>query len=172
MRAVRWVEGEILVDDVDEPSGAGIVLEITTASICGTDTAFMRTFPRSPVIGHEFAGQYNGRSYAVEPIVFCGHCEQCVTGHTNRCPQGRRDVIGIFRDGGLAERVLIPEDALVEPPPDLDVRDASLVEPTGVSWHGVKRADIQPGERVAVVGGGSIGLLAVACLRHFGTQAA
>jgi threonine dehydrogenase-like Zn-dependent dehydrogenase len=171
MRAVRWVEGEILLDDVEEPGGDGIVLEVTTASICGTDMNYLRSFPRSPVIGHEFSGEYNGKSYAVEPTVFCGKCEQCLMGHTNRC-SAARDNIGLSRDGGVAERVLIPEYALVELPPGLDVRDASLVEPTSVSWHGVKRAAVRPGEQVAVVGGGSIGLLAVASLRHLGHEVA
>lgn len=171
MRAVRWVDDHVLLDDVDEPAGEGIVLDVAVASVCGTDLSFMRTFSRSPVLGHEFAGTYDGTGYAVEPTVFCGRCEQCTLGHTNRCTGGR-DNIGIFRDGGLAERVLVPDYTLVPLPEGLDVRDACLVEPTSVSWHGVSRAGVQPGERVAVVGGGSIGLLAVAVLRYLGHEVA
>jgi threonine dehydrogenase-like Zn-dependent dehydrogenase len=68
----------------------------------------------------------------------------------------------------LCQRVVVPSEYLVPLPTGLDVRDACLVEPAAVSWHGLLRAGVQPGERVAVVGGGSIGLLAVAAARRMG----
>jgi threonine dehydrogenase-like Zn-dependent dehydrogenase len=176
MRGVRWGNDEVVVDhSVPEPTpapGVGdIVLDVAAASICGSDLDFMRTQEPRVVLGHEFAGWFDGVPYAVEPTVFCGACEQCTQGHTNRCV-GEHTNIGIYRDGGLADRVLIPRYALVTLPVGLDVRDASLVEPTSVSWHGVGRAAIEPGERVVVVGGGSIGLLAVGCVRHLGHDVA
>jgi len=66
---------------------------------------------------------------------------------------------------------MVPARCLVSLPAGLDPRDASLVEPASVAWHGVQRANVQPGERVVVVGGGSIGLLVVAGLRHLGIEA-
>jgi threonine dehydrogenase-like Zn-dependent dehydrogenase len=62
----------------------------------------------------------------------------------------------------------VPQENLVALPAGLDVADACLVEPAAVAWHGVVRAAIRPGERVVVVGGGSIGLLAVAAARTMG----
>jgi 2-desacetyl-2-hydroxyethyl bacteriochlorophyllide A dehydrogenase len=68
----------------------------------------------------------------------------------------------VGRDGGLAERVLVSRDALVPLPVGLPVEQACLVEPVAVSIHGMNVAGIAGGERVAVVGAGSIGLTAVA----------
>src|SRR5205085_1061300 len=115
----------------------------------------------------EFAGYVDGVPYAVEPTVFCGSCTECIGGNTNRCVGGRVS-IGVTCDGGLADRVLIPPYSLVALPPGLEVGDASLVEPASVSWHGLARARIEPGERLVVVGGGTIGLMAVAVARHLG----
>ena len=175
MRGVRWVDERLVLDnEVPEPDIGpdDVVVEIAAASICGTDLHFMRTQPQEVVMGHEFAGWVDGVPSAIEPTVFCGRCAQCLGGHTNRCVGDGHTNIGIYRDGGLADRVAVPAYAPVALPDGLDVRDASLVEPTSVSWHGARRAEIEPGERVAVVGGGSIGLLAVACVRHLGHDVA
>jgi threonine dehydrogenase-like Zn-dependent dehydrogenase len=171
MRGVRWVDERLVLDKAvpePEPAEGDVMVEVVAASICGTDLHFMRTQPQEVVIGHEFAGLVDGVPCAIEPTVFCGRCDQCRAGHTNRCIGDEHTNIGIYRDGGLADRVAVPSYAPVALPDGLDVRDASLVEPTSVSWHGTRRAHIEPGERVVVVGGGSIGLLAVACVRHLG----
>jgi len=70
--------------------------------------------------------------------------------------------LGVGLDGGLAERVLVRRDALVPLPAGLPVEHACLVEPVAVSIHGMRVGEIVGGERVAVVGAGSIGLTAVA----------
>jgi threonine dehydrogenase-like Zn-dependent dehydrogenase len=115
-------------------------------------------------LGDEFAGTVDGVAYCVEPTVRCGECDQCRIGATQRCrgsaPHG---IIGVAFDGGLADRVAVPADCLV-PLPD----DASLVEPPAVSWHALGRAAAAPGQRVLVVGGGSVGLLTVAAARAMG----
>jgi threonine dehydrogenase-like Zn-dependent dehydrogenase len=157
------------VVEVDEPSGPGEVLEVASSSICGTDLGFLAMGPLDFTFGHEFAGTVDGVPYAVEPTLFCGTCPECRAGHTQRCV-GEHANLGIFVDGGLADRVRVPRENLVALPPGLDVADACLVEPGSVAWHGVFRAGIQPGERVVVLGGGSIGLLAVAAARAMGHQ--
>jgi len=167
MRGVRWVDGSVVVGEAVEPAGDGVVLDVAAAGICGTDLHFLREAGQGFVMGHEFAGTVDGVPYAVEPTVFCGTCEQCRGGSTQRCINDRIN-IGISRDGGLADRVLVPEYGLIPLPEGLAVEDASLVEPASVSWHGARRAAIAPGERVAVVGGGTIGLLAGAAVQHLG----
>ena len=169
MRGVRSTENGPAVVEVDEPQGDGVVLDIVSASICGTDVNFMAMGPMPFTFGHEFAGVADGIAYAVEAIVRCGTCPQCLAGHTNRCAQ--MGSLGLGFDGGLADRCLVPKECLVPLPAGLDPRDASLVEPASVSWHGIQRARIQSGERVVVVGGGSIGLLAIAALSHLGIPA-
>ncbi len=165
MRAVRSVEGRPAVLEVDDPTGDWPLLEMAAASICGSDLTLVG-WNLPTTLGHEFAGTVDGVAYCVEPTVRCGDCDQCRIGATQRCrgsaPHG---IIGVAFDGGLADRVAVPAGCLVPLPDGLAVADASLVEPLAVSWHALKRAAAAPGERVLVVGGGSVGLLTVAAAR-------
>jgi len=170
MRAVRAVEGSATVVMTDEPGGDWPVLDVGSASICGSD--LMLVGWNLPItLGHEVAGMLDGLAYCVEPTVRCGLCDQCLAGATQRCrgsaPHG---IIGVAFDGGLAERVAVPRECLVPLPEGLPVRDACLVEPLAVSWHALRRAGAQPGQRALVVGAGSVGLLAVAAARAMGLE--
>jgi threonine dehydrogenase-like Zn-dependent dehydrogenase len=98
----------------------------------------------------------------VEPIDPCGTCDQCATGQHQRCRSGPEVFYGIGADGGLCDEMLVPIGSLHPLPPELPVADACLAEPTAVALHGLRVAGVGPGQRVAVIGGGSIGLLAVA----------
>jgi 2-desacetyl-2-hydroxyethyl bacteriochlorophyllide A dehydrogenase len=71
-------------------------------------------------------------------------------------------VLGLTYDGGMADYTLAPRRSVVPLPAELDLDNACLVEPTSVAWHGLHLGGVGPGSRVAVVGGGAIGLLAVA----------
>ncbi|MFC6881423.1 MULTISPECIES: zinc-dependent alcohol dehydrogenase [Actinomadura] len=171
MRAVRNTDQGIRVTEADDPDGPGTRLAIASIGICGTDVGFAANGVQGYIYGHEFAGTAaDGRSYAVEPTVYCGECDQCRVGHVQRCGAPEHGTLGIFRDGGMCEAVTVAEDMLVQLPPGLDVRDACLVEPAAVAGHGVRSAALEPGERVAVVGGGSIGLLAAATARRRGFE--
>jgi threonine dehydrogenase-like Zn-dependent dehydrogenase len=167
MRAVRNTDSGIAVLDVPEPAGDGQLLEVRSSSICGTDLNFVAMGLQGFTIGHEFAGVVDGRAYGIEPTIYCGACAQCEAGYTQRCT-GDHANLGIFIDGGLCDALTVPDYTLVPLPESLDVRDACLIEPAAVAYHGVRRAAIVPGERVVVVGGGSIGLLAVAAARWLG----
>jgi 2-desacetyl-2-hydroxyethyl bacteriochlorophyllide A dehydrogenase len=173
MKGVRNTsEGIRVVTVPDAEAGSDrdrAVLEVVSSSICGTDVGFIAMGLTGFTLGHEFAGVADGVAYAVEPAISCGECEECRAGFTQRC-RGEHANLGIFIDGGLTERIVIPRDNLVALPPGLDPVDACLVEPAAVALHGVYRAAVSPGERVAVVGGGSLGLLAVAVLRAFGHE--
>lgn len=170
MRAVRSIDGQAAVLQLDDPTSDWPVLEVASTSICGSDLTLLGW--NLPVtLGHEIAGTVDGRAYCVEPTVRCGRCDQCLLGAPQRCrgatPHG---IIGVAFDGGLAERVAVPPECLVALPDGLDVRDASLVEPLAVSWHALRKVAAQPGERVLVVGGGSVGLLAVAAAAAMGLE--
>jgi threonine dehydrogenase-like Zn-dependent dehydrogenase len=171
VKAVRNTDEGVRVVHVDEPSGPGVVVDVASSSICGTDLGLVGAGLSGFTIGHEFAGLVDGVPYAIDPSISCGSCDQCRAGHTQRCV-GPHSNLGIFVDGGLCERVIVPSANLVPLSPDLPLEDACLVEPAGVAWHGARRAAIVPGERVVVVGGGSIGLLAVAAVRHLGHDVA
>ena len=167
MKAVVNSDNGVSVVDIDEPEGAGALLEVKSSSICGTDLDFMAMGVTGFIYGHEFAGLVNGVPYAVEPTLHCGTCEQCVAGYTQRCVTASAN-LGIFTNGGLCERLVVPDYTLVPLPATLAIEDACLVETGSVAMHGVRRAAIVHGERVVVVGGGSIGLMAVASVRHLG----
>jgi threonine dehydrogenase-like Zn-dependent dehydrogenase len=168
MRAVRAVNGAATVVDVDEPTGDWPVLQVSSVSICGSDFTLLN-LGLGFTLGHEIAGTVDGVPYCVEPTVFCGECDQCRAGATARCRgTGPHGLIGVAFDGGLADRIAVPPTSLVPVPAGLPVTDASLVEPMAVCWHALRQASAVAGERVLVVGGGSVGLLAVAAARAMG----
>ncbi len=148
-----------------------VIIDVVSSSICGTDFGLVAMGSEGYTLGHEFAGTVDGALYAVEPSIYCGVCEECRAGHTQRCT-GEHANLGVFSDGGLSDHASVPAYSLTALPDGLPVGDACLVEPASVSWHGVRRAQVVPGERVVVVGGGSIGLLAVAALRAMGHEVA
>ncbi len=167
MRAARVTEAGLTLCDVEEPEGDLPVGDVVAASICGTDFELVARRTQGFTLGHEMSVAVDGVVYAVEPTVRCGICEQCRAGFTQRCT-GEHGNLGIFSDGGLADRVAVPPYALCRCPQGLDPLDACLVEPAAVAWHAVRSADVGPSERVAVVGGGSIGLLAASWFRSLG----
>jgi threonine dehydrogenase-like Zn-dependent dehydrogenase len=122
-----------------------------------------KRFPISVVPGHEFAGELeDGTPVGVEPLAPCGECKQCATGDYNMCTLGPGIVLGVGRDGGMADEVIVPERSLVHLPANVDVKDACLIEPIAVAVHGLRKAGLSGGMRVAVVGGGAVGLCVVA----------
>jgi threonine dehydrogenase-like Zn-dependent dehydrogenase len=172
MRAVINTSDGIRVVDADEPGGAGVRLSVAAAGICGTDVSFAAAGITGYTYGHEFAGRAgDGTAYFVEPTIYGGECGECRAGNTQRCTEPGHGTLGIFSDGGMAEAVVVPEYTLLPLPAQLEVKDACLIEPGSVAWHGVRLARVRPGERFLVVGGGSIGLLAAAAAQHQGLEA-
>lgn len=170
MRAVRAADGAVRVVEVPAPaapasgSAEGVRVRIRSAGICGSDLHLLqRGVAGAHTLGHEMAGETpDGTPVAVEPLLPCGHCAPCTTGAYNLCERGPAIVIGIAHDGGMADEILVPERCLVRLPAGLRPADACLVEPLAVAVHGLRRAGLAGGERVAVIGGGTIGLCAVA----------
>lgn len=183
MRAVQLqAVGRIEVVAVSDPTpGAGEVLvRVQAAGICGTDRHLLKgEFPCAPpvILGHEFSGEVVaagpgvtlplGTRIACDPNIACGACDQCLRGRTNLC---RNNVaIGIHRDGGFAEFAAIPAHRAV-PVPDLHPHHAAFAEPLACTLHGVDIGAPVPGEKVLVLGGGVIGLLAVQLARNAGAE--
>lgn len=131
------------------------------AGICASDLMYIR-FGSRQVLGHELAGTLaDGTPVAVEAIRGCGTCALCLSGRYNLCPDMAKTALGVTADGGMADQFRYPKAQLVELPAGFDVRDASIVEPTTVSWHALRLAGTGPGTRVAIVGAGALGLLAI-----------
>jgi L-iditol 2-dehydrogenase len=183
MRAVQLqAVGRIELIEVPDPSpGLGEVLvRVQAAGICGTDRhLFKGEFPCTPpvTLGHEFAGEIIatgdgvalplGTRITCDPNIACGTCDQCLRGRVNLC--ARNVAIGIHRDGGFAELAVIPAHRSI-PVPDLRPHHAAFAEPLACTLHGVDLGAPVPGERVIVLGGGVIGLLAVQLARNAGAE--
>jgi 2-desacetyl-2-hydroxyethyl bacteriochlorophyllide A dehydrogenase len=164
---VRSTPPGVAVVDVDEPTGPGVVVEIRSAGICASDLGYI-SWGSTMLLGHELAGvTEDGTAVAVEGIFGCGACEQCLHGQVNLCVHGPT-ALGVTSDGGMSEYFLVPPTALVPLPAGLSVEDGCLVEPAAVAWHACRLAGVGPDQRVAVVGGGAIGLLAAEAARAMG----
>jgi len=174
MRAVRFEGGGVRLVEAPEPSGDGVRVRIRGCGICGSDIAMLDSgFPMAGIPGHELAGELDdGTPVAIEPLAPCGRCEFCLRGDYQVCRSGVAMIFGVGRDGGMAEELLVPERALVRLPRRVRVEDACLVEPLAVALHGVRRAGLRGDERVVVVGGGPIGLCAVAASVAAGCETA
>ena len=171
MRAVRRTGAGVEIVDVERPSGQGVRVRVVSSGICGTDVANSKLGPLPVTLGHEFAGYTDdGRLVAVEPIVTCDRCKECLEGSYHLCQGTAHGWIGGTVDGGMAEEVIVPERAVVELPTAVDPFDASLVEPLAGALHGLRLAGSVPGSRLAVIGGGSMGLCAVVAAQGWASE--
>ncbi len=170
------------VEDVPDPIAAPgqLLVDVERVGICGTDVELytgemaylaqgVTHFPLR--LGHEWTGRvaavgsadddwWLGKRVTGDTMLGCGHCAYCTAGHHHVCPS--RFEVGI-RDGwagALAERVLIPTRFAYEIPETVSLAAAALVEPGGNSLRAARAAAIEPGQRVLVLGSGTIGLLA------------
>ena len=171
MKAVRCIENQARVVAVPAPTGDGVRVKVVSAGICGSDLHLIAMWPLEATLGHEFAGVLSdGTAVAVEPLDPCWQCDPCRNGDYHRCVRGAAMVIGVGLDGGMAEECLVPESAIVPLPAGLTPRDACRVEPLAVAVHGLRRGDVRTTDNVAIVGGGAIGLCAVAAARAIGAR--
>ncbi len=166
--------------DVSSPGRGEVLLRVRACGICGSDLHFYHgAFPAMPNIspGHEFAGEVAevgegvtgfapGERVVVEPIKCCRECSYCRTGQYHLCT--RRVLLGTFAPGGLAEYVCVPAYTLYALPDELDFELGALVEPMAVAVHGVHIVDVSMGERILVLGSGTIGLLSIIAAKAAG----
>ncbi len=175
MRAVRFRDGEVQVTEVP-PLRDGVRVTVKSAGICGSDLHLIATPGlMSPTItlGHEVAGVTDdGTAVGIEPLAPCGTCAPCIRGEYNLCGRGSRMLYGVGLDGGMADEMWVDERTLVPLPAGVDPCDASLVEPLAVLVHSFRRAGVRSDQRVCVIGGGTIGLCAVAVATAAGCEVA
>ncbi len=170
MRAVRCPEGIPTVVDVPEPTGDGVLVTVASAGICGSDLHLL-SFSLPATFGHEFAGTLaDGTPVAVEPIDPCHVCDACIDGNTQLCVRGPSMAFGVGRDGGMAEKVLVPTSSIARLPVGVEASNGCLVEPLAVAVHGVRRGNIRGSHRVAVIGGGTIGQTALVVAQQTGAK--
>jgi 2-desacetyl-2-hydroxyethyl bacteriochlorophyllide A dehydrogenase len=170
MRAVRHTEDGIRVVELPEPEPAPgqVVVDIAAVGICGSDLHLTDLGPRPITFGHEIGAYLDGRPVTICPLRYCGECRNCRNGVTSLCQVGSNTVVGIHRDGGMADRLVVEEECLVELPGGIDAELAALVEPVAVGVHAMNAVPVEAGMRVVVVGGGTVGLVAAAVARRRG----
>lgn len=152
-----------------------LLVKVRFAGVCGTDN---RIYQGSKVIaapritGHEFSGTIEtigqnvtgyalGQRVSVYPMIHCGHCYCCREGRTNIC--ANRTTIGYEIDGGFAQYVKIPKEAIecgnvVTIPDNISDEIAAISEPITAAYQGMKQAKLRDGDIFVIVGAGPIGL--------------
>jgi len=164
------------------PEPGEVLVRIVAAGLCGTDYEIWSgarrvAYPR--VMGHELVGRVEavapdvtqvspGDPVVVEPNYSCGHCPLCREGNRNLCLS--RTTIGINRDGGFAELVRVPAQCCWRATPGAGSDTLLLVEPLAVVVRAVGRGQPRRGESAAIVGAGTLGLLALQVLRARGAR--
>jgi L-iditol 2-dehydrogenase len=184
MRAARLHgPGDLRIDMVSQPGApppGSVLLHVEVVGICGSDLHTYRhavigdTRLSSPLIpGHEFAGVVeqvgegctDGRAQllvpgvrvAVDPARPCGRCEWCERGDPNLCPH--IEFCGLWpHEGALRPWMHVHASTCFPVPEGMDATTATMLEPLGVAIHALDLARIRPGESVAVIGAGPIGL--------------
>ena len=169
-------EGKWGLEDVAQPQIAAhddVLLKVDRTGICGTDLHILSTPPGHPatpgsILGHEYGATVvdagagvthlqRGDRVVIDPNITCGLCQYCRQGMTNVCE--RMTTLGIFRHGGLAQFNVAPAKSLHRISNDVPVERAALAEPLACVWHAFEKAALIPGESVAILGAGPIGLL-------------
>ncbi len=170
--AICKAPDDMKIEDAEMPAAASqeALIRIRRMGVCGTDLHAYRgrqpffTYPR--ILGHELAGEIasvpegktdftEGDPVVVVPYLECGRCIACRAGRTNCCI--RLNVLGVHSDGGMQEYLAVPADHLISAE-GLTWDQTALVECLSIGAHAVRRAAIDSGEAVLVIGAGPIGL--------------
>ena len=183
MKAILYEGAEKLqVKDVpipEVPKGWGLI-RVSYAGICGTDlNIYTGTHPRakSPlVMGHEFSGVMaqdapglpRGTRVTASPLLSCGKCEPCRNGNSHVC--NTLKLIGIDRDGAMAEYTVVPLENIVPLSDRISDRMGAVVEPIAVGVHTIRECGYHPGDNALIFGCGAIGLIHALILRHAGVS--
>lgn len=164
----------LAITDVEKPKPGlkECLVKVLACGICGTDRhIYHGEYPSTkPVIlGHEFGGVIEevgpsskfkvGQVVSVDPNIVCGKCMDCQAGRTAFCPE--LTALGVNINGGLAEYVLTPDTQIYPVSNGLNPLHLAFIEPLACSIRGLDLANLKGGEKVAVLGGGVIGLLIV-----------
>ncbi|WP_337825170.1 alcohol dehydrogenase catalytic domain-containing protein [Amycolatopsis sp. A1MSW2902] len=188
MHALRWhAKDELRLDEVGAPATprpGQAVIAVSYCGICGTDLhevahgpnlirpgAHPLTGTKPPItLGHEMSGTVLalgspapgievGTRVAVDPCLRCGVCRWCRRGEYHICAKGGS--VGLASDGGFASHATVPAEGLVPIPDGVSDEHAALAEPLAVGLHAVRRAAVQPGDNVLLLGAGPIGVAAL-----------
>jgi L-iditol 2-dehydrogenase len=180
--------GNIELREVEVPKAKPdeVLVEVKFSGICGTDIHIFHdsAFYTPPVIlGHEYSGiivQKGSKvtGFDVEDAVTspatipCGKCLMCRTNHANRCLGDQKRIIGTHKaDGAFARYIAVPSRILHKIPKHLSLEEAAVAELAACAVHAVfERVEVEPGDFVAILGPGPIGLLTAQAAKAAGVH--
>ena len=180
--AILYGDRDIRLGNAPDPEvGPGqVLLQIGHAGICGTDVHIYRgefhervKFPAIP--GHEFGGTIvelgrgvtgwqKGDRVAVDPIFACHACPACLSGRINACTTLK--LLGVDVNGGFGQFLAVPTAQLFRLPENVPMKYVPMVEMYALGHHVLGRGHVQPGETVAILGVGRLGLSVLDVLCH------
>ncbi len=176
--------GEAMIRDIPRPARkpGEALLKLLYGGICGSDLGSYRgtfayfSYPRTP--GHEFSaeiveidendrGLKPGMVVVCNPYFNCGECYSCKHGLVNACMSNQ--TMGVQREGAFSEYITMPLERIYDGK-GLEPIVLAIIEPLCISYHGVKRAGVKGGDKVLIVGAGTIGILAAVAAKQKGAE--
>jgi (R,R)-butanediol dehydrogenase/meso-butanediol dehydrogenase/diacetyl reductase len=156
---------------IPEPGIDEVLIKVSYAGICGTDIhIYHGKHPRAKgplVMGHEFCGEIVkcpesselnvGDFVTAEPLISCGTCFTCLSGHPHVCKT--LGLYGIDANGAFAEYVTMPVKKVYKIPKEIKRQFGALIEPIAVAIHALRISNLKISDTVCILGGGPIGLL-------------
>lgn len=185
MKAVRlYKPGDIRFEEVEIPkiNANEVLINVKATGACGSDVPrAMETGAHIyPIIlGHEFAGQVEEVGKKVKyikkndrvtayPLLPCYQCEFCKVGMYNLC--NNYSYIGSRENGSFAEYIKLPAENVLKLTNDIDYETGATTDPAAVALHGFRKAHLNPGDKVAIIGAGAIGLFALQWAKILGAR--
>ncbi len=180
------------VEDVEAPCArpGEVVVDVERVGVCGTDVEFFTgemaylhqghaSYPLR--LGHEWCGTVStvgdgvdhgwiGRRVTADTMIGCGHCPRCAGNKHHVCDNRLEIGIRGGMPGALADQLAVPAASILALPDAMDPLVGAMVEPGGNAFRAAKAADLTSGQRVLVLGPGTIGLLVAAFARSMGAE--
>lgn len=181
---VVYAREDIRYEEINKPvpQKGQVLIKVKYTGICGSDIPRVNGdachfFPN--VLGHEFSGTIEaigdsvvgvepGNRVAGVPLVPCMKCEDCQKGNYSLCKH--YSFIGSREFGSFAEYVVMPEKNVVKFEDNVSFEKGAFFEPATVALHGLNRVDYKGGKNVAILGGGTIGLLTMQWAKIYGAR--
>ncbi len=182
---ILYAPNDIRYGEIEKPevTNDGVLVQVKYTGICGSDiprvfAGASRQYPN--ILGHEFSGVVaevgkNVNNVVVGdhvvgiPLVPCNNCEDCLEGNYALCKN--YSFIGSRQYGSMAEFVSLPKENVLKIDKSIDFKEAAFFEPATVALHGIDLlGDIKENCSVAILGGGTIGLLAAQMMKKLGAR--